>query len=319
MLPVLPKKKIEKILLERELEDLGVLKTVEKILLSKRGYVFKMPKPGTPVISLMSGGLDTTVVTAILMEEFKLRVYPVYFNREIEHSKMAIKATFFFSKIFSKAYPNLFHHPKVLSLTFPPKEISEIIFSTDSPETKIKKGSNQRRGIPFQPALYAYNSLLYTHYLKEIEKIKIRDIFGAWIPSNTDWYAYETLTSLREIMFDICSMTKDYSWQYTSLPMEKELGFFYDKDYFIRWAYERGIPLEKTRSSCRSRLPVHCGSCLLCSVRREAFKKAGVPDRTLYVNDLVGGAKDIYWNFGKKIVPKSLRRLLKKVIGIGRK
>ena len=251
--------------------------------MSKRKYVFKMPKTDPCVISLMSGGLDTTVVTAILMKEFNLQVYPIYFNRNIEHSKKTRKSVEFYTKYFLKAYPHQFHHPINIQVVIPPNEISKILFMTDSGETKIKRESQQRRGIPFQPSVYAHNAVLYAQYLQESRSTYIRNIFGGWIVQNGNWYSYETLTAIRAVMLDLCIMTKDYSWQFSSLPLEKELGFFWSKDTLITWGYENDIPLEYTWS-CIYGERAQCGNCVNCVIRRKSFLEAKVEDKTKYLS-----------------------------------
>ncbi len=286
MLSAIPDKQIIKELADRELEDLDLLKNTEEMLFKKRGYTFKMPPPKTPVISLMSGGLDTTIVTAILLEEFKLTVYPVYFDRYIENSKRAKKSVDFFSDYFKQKYSRLFKPLQKLDLKFPPPQIEEIIFLTDAGNSKVKKHSNQRRGIPFQPSLYIYNSLIYAYYLSETQNVQIKTIFGSWLKSNGLWHAYETLTALRLLMLEICIMTKNFEWQFSALPIEKELGLFYDKDFLIRWGYQHKLPLEKTWT-CFHGKPVQCGQCSTCLDRRHSFLTAKIIDKTRYAKTFI--------------------------------
>jgi 7-cyano-7-deazaguanine synthase len=63
--------------------------------------------------------------------------------------------------------------------------------------------------------------------------------------------------------------------------MDPLLSRNYGKIEMIRWSTQNGIPLEKTRSCYTSNVK-HCGICLTCSRRREAFKKALVKDKTQY-------------------------------------
>jgi len=66
---------------DKENEDLELLEILERILIRKRGYVIKIPPRGSNVVACMSGGLDSTINLAILMEEFGLKVYPFFINR----------------------------------------------------------------------------------------------------------------------------------------------------------------------------------------------------------------------------------------------
>jgi 7-cyano-7-deazaguanine synthase len=53
------------------------------------------------------------------------------------------------------------------------------------------------------------------------------------------------------------------------------------KDDVIRLGLDLGVPLELTRS-CMSPTALHCGECSKCRERRDAFRTAGVEDRTFY-------------------------------------
>ncbi|MEM2289758.1 MAG: 7-cyano-7-deazaguanine synthase [Candidatus Hadarchaeales archaeon] len=63
-----------------------------------------------------------------------------------------------------------------------------------------------------------------------------------------------------------------------------------DKDGVVRLGQELGVPWKYTYScyagagwvEAGERLPVHCGTCSNCRRRHLAFKKAGVPDPSLY-------------------------------------
>ena len=54
-------KEFKKFIKSRELEDWDAIENIEKFFLKKRGYIFKVPNPGTPVVLLVSGGIDSTV------------------------------------------------------------------------------------------------------------------------------------------------------------------------------------------------------------------------------------------------------------------
>jgi 7-cyano-7-deazaguanine synthase in queuosine biosynthesis len=99
---------------------------------------------------------------------------------------------------------------------------------------------------------------------------------------NDDPPRHSTLTAVRMLNLLLCQVMGDYNWQVIAIPLERELGNYYGKEYYVKWAYEHGIPLEKTRS-CYKDQSEHCGACYpACQNRREAFKRAEVPDATIY-------------------------------------
>ncbi|MCL4338897.1 7-cyano-7-deazaguanine synthase [Patescibacteria group bacterium] len=281
-LPRLNKKLIITILKSRKLENMKLISYVEDFFRKERGYIFKMPNQGEQVILLFSGGLDTSIVAAILMEIYKLEIYPVFTRRGHPYQHAEEKAADYFTKFFQNRYPGQFHDLIKINTSFPPTEIR---WAYEKVENKpINKNSNQLWGD------YFYSNLLVTfgaqcaYFLQIIKNFKIRTIFTAYMKSDGEGKLDMTLTTMRGIMLGVCLVTHDMNWQITSLPLEKEIGFFYDKDYFIKWATKHNIPLEKTRSSCRAKSDQHCGRCLICYIRQKSFKNAGIQDKTNYLN-----------------------------------
>ena len=56
------------------------IKIYEQLLKKKRGYISRIEK-GSPVVLLVSGGLDSMVTYARLLKDFELTIYPLYISR----------------------------------------------------------------------------------------------------------------------------------------------------------------------------------------------------------------------------------------------
>lgn len=261
--------------------DVDTIKHIEHFLMLKRGYVFKMPRPGQPVIAFMSGGLDTTVVISILLKYYGVKVYPIFVNRGLPHDLGIRKSIKYFSNYFKKKYPKLFNQPFEVKVSVPAIEFREVLSSHENDLIK----NEVRKGIPLQPSMYAIQALHYAKYLQETSGIKIRTIIGAWLPSNSKWYGYESLTALRSVMFNLCATDNDFAWQFTSLPMEKQIGFYFDKDVLVKIGNMQKLNLDKTWT-CFQGKKYQCGDCPPCGTRRDAFKNAGVRDITRYEDGL---------------------------------
>lgn len=283
-LPKLTSKQIQNILKKRKLEDFSALHQIELFFKQKRGYIFRMPNNGEPVILTLSGGLDSAILWGILLETYRLQVYPVFFRRGHKRVKREEDAVRFFSQFFREKYPDCFHAVKYLEVPMPPKEIRWKI--TEHSQEIVSTITNQRKGLPLYSGLLALNAAEYAFFLQEEKKISVRTIFSAFVSSDGESLRYETLTAMRSVMQNICILTGDMSWQYTSLALEKELGHFWDKDVLISWAAERKYPFEKM-FSCISRVnyKIHCGRCYFCKYRKSSFERAGIPDPTLYKYD----------------------------------
>lgn len=290
---------INRIIRKYNIEDVPLLNKIESIFLKKRGYVFRIPQKSEPVIALMSGGLDTAVVISMLLAKYKLEVYPLHVNRKLFHSQKAEKSVDEVSKVFLKQYTKQFHKPFKVDFPIPPVELTlpvsiindQLIFSSifgKGPKfaqnrTIDKQGHLQ--GTPFQPSMYASLSMYYSQWLYETKGIKIRTIIGACLPNNARYFQYETLTAHRIVMLNLCSQNNDFSWQYTSLPIEKELGFYFEKDKIIQYGKKYRTPMEKTWT-CWLNYKYQCGVCYLCSERRNAFYNAKVKDNSTYLNSV---------------------------------
>jgi len=275
------KRNIIKKIKSNQVNDLFTIKSIEQLIIKKRGTVFQMPKKGEAIIALMSGGLDTTTVIGMLLECYKLNVYPLFINRNLPHKSRIVESVNFFSNYFSKKYPHQYNQPFEMSLSLPPLEIKKVLLRK---ENDIQEGK-LRKGVALQPAFYAQYAVYYAKYLQETQGIKIRTVVGAWLPSNSEWYGYESITSLRSIMLNICCVDNDYAWQFTSLPMEKDLGFYFDKETLVKIGTEIHLPLEKTWT-CFQGNRTHCGNCPPCGTRSDAFLKAGITDKTKYGDGL---------------------------------
>lgn len=299
----------------RPLEDISVIQTIEKFFLNKRGYIFKMPKPGTPVILLVSGGLDSTIAWSVLMEKYKLRVYPLFLHRGLKRWIKEKEAVNFFSKFFQKKYPEYYIPPFEFSTHLPPPELEKSMFNLNSyyHPARILENLNSKNGVTEiftqsgLPFIYPIFGTSYASYLWDHENVKIRTIFNAVLPGDGTVVTSQTFTAMRATLMSICVSTANYNWQFASFPFEKELGHWIEKAEYIRLGRKLGLPLEKTWSCYRSGR-YQCGNrCLTCISRRDEFIKAGIPDKTHYESD------DFYQKLIRKLKNK-LHQTLDKII-----
>lgn len=278
----LKNKYILNLLSKRKLEDLDVISKVEKFFVEKRGYMVKIPKEGSSVILIVSGGMDSVMVWAYLMKVYKLKVYPVFFRRGQRRVKLEEAAVDYFYKFYRKKYPDYCEPVQKMNAFIPPMEIRFPI-TIASNEIKSKKG--KWMGIPmYSNILFSY-AVQYAYFLQITKKVKVRSIFSGFMATDGLVMKDETLTAMRMNNLEISILTDDFDWQVIALPLEKEIGFFYGKEEFIKWASLEGIPLEKTRS-CIMWGKLQCGDCISCRMRKYTFGLAGVEDKTVYKNAL---------------------------------
>jgi len=291
-LPKKTKREIIEILKKRKFENLQAIEAIENFFIKKRGYIFKMPKPQTPVILLLSGGLDSIIAWTLLMDIYQLKVYPLV--RIAQESgldyKKAKKIIKIFSLIFEKKYPKLFREPfffkENLAISEIEKEYTQSLKNNkENLFGLIINSGTFVKEIPDVMSSFISQSLQYQNLLKIQKKEKINTIFFGLISSDGEAVRAQTFTSLRSMMFHACNTTQDYHLQISSLAIEKELGYFLSAKELIQANKYLNLPLELTWSCQKKGSRYHCGECYNCGNRRYKFSISGVKDRTIYLSD----------------------------------
>lgn len=297
--PVFSKQKIASLLAQREFEDLELIKNIENIFFKKRGYVFKMPPPGTPVILLLSGGIDSVVLWFLLLKVYRLHVYPLTLaQKRWNFLNGQYRSITFYSKTFKSLFSDLYHRPFVVRNGSAYLHLYSLIaqlkksnaFSPSYILEKIQGNNKISMEIPGIMTLHALTALHYSDYLLAKKGLRISDFFVAVTPRDGLAIRSQTLTSIRLTLLDICIAAQDFSLQFTSLPIEKELGIFHEKGVFVSWIYKNNLNLSHTHT-CTESSVLHCGKCNVCKERKATFFNEGIKDTTFYWADL---HKNIY-------------------------
>ena len=284
------KKEFSELLKKRDLENPEIIKSVEEFLIKKRGYVVKMPPPKSPVILLVSGGIDSITTWWLLLQKYKLNVYPLFLARGGARAAKERESVKFFSLLFRKRYKNIYHEPQEYSVSIPPPELSSLIKNSKTyfhPERVFEQfdtktnNSTLMSGDVVGAYLYLYYGLLYAKQLYQSKNLKIKTTFAAVTPADGEYTTSQTLTALRTTMLSFCVITNDYQRQCMSLIFDSALGHWIGKSELIKLAKKGHIPLEKTWT-CGNAGKLQCGECALCKLRIEAFKEAGIKDKTKY-------------------------------------
>ncbi len=281
----------------RETENLDLIDNIERFFLKKRGYIVDKPKESSKVILLLSGGLDSIVAWAFLMDVCKYIVYPVV----VKHKKFNLlspefRSINYFSKYFSKTYNSKYVKPFYLTASTRPKEKQMFIGKENLSGADILNNfqlnshflQNDSNIVVFEPQnvdpyLKSFYGLIYAQYLNFRHGLDIKDIFIGINASDGLLASSQSLTSIRSTMLAMCTSTNKYDWSFSSPFFEREFGSMADKSGVIRVGHELGLPLEKTWSCYKKNNILQCGNdCISCVNRRHSFDKAKVKDETFY-------------------------------------
>ena len=231
----------------------------EKILLQKRGWISKWPKRA---VFLYSGGMDSTITIARLLEERRMEIFPLFVNRGQSNLKHERQAVQFFEKYFKIRYGALFHNLVEVAVNIPPIEI----------KNQLKEYS-AKFGYPLRNNTLQMIGVQYAVSLWWKLNQSVNSVFCAQI--DDDPFPHSKLIALRATTVMVCQSLNEWNWQITSPNIDSILEKAkIGKKEMIRWAYDHNLPLEKTRS-CYSDKETPCGVCLACRKRRQAFRDAG--------------------------------------------
>ncbi len=250
------------------------LKTIEDILLNERGYVSKSPV-NEDVVVVYSGGLDSTVMLNIVIEDWNVKVHPLYIRRGAAAEKFEEEAFDYFVDFYRQRYPENVGEAAKLDCKIPPLEFKE----------NFPKELAETVGHPLRNSTIDNLAVMYAVALNGKYGLDIHTVLtGSVGDDSTEPEA--GLLSLRAQTLNTCIQLGDWQWQITAPMTDPELGDVLYKANLIKYAAAKEIPLGKTRT-CFSDNELADGTCIGCRKRLEAFNVAGARDTIHYAN---GGA-----------------------------
>jgi 7-cyano-7-deazaguanine synthase in queuosine biosynthesis len=228
------------------------LAAIDAILRRERAYVFEIPH-GEDVVALMSGGLDSTVMADLVMDEWKCRVHPVFVRRGARAQRWEEEAFDFFCGHFG------LKKPMKIDAEVPPKAL----------KPHFSAAVQRVIGHPMRNATLQNLGVMAAVAINARDGLSIRTVFSGSVAD--DGTGPELgLLGLRVQMLSTCVHLADWTWQVTSPmtdPCARKAPLF-KRDLLAR-ARARGIPVGRTRS-CFEASKRPCGTCTGCEKRARA-------------------------------------------------
>jgi 7-cyano-7-deazaguanine synthase in queuosine biosynthesis len=245
---------------------------IESILFGERGYVSKVPEK-EDVVVLYSGGLDSTVMIDQIINEWDVRVNPLFVKRSARNEKYEEEAFDYFVGYFSNKFPGKIANPFKLTYQVPPKEFKQM----------FQKELSLTQGLPLRNSTLSNLAVMYAVALNGKYDKNVKTVLVGSVGDDTT--EPETgLLSLRVQTLNTCIQLADWKWQVTSPLTDLFISGTDEPVYkmdLIKYAVENGIPLEKTRS-CFSSYEIPDGTCIACFKRKKAFESLGLADPLKY-------------------------------------
>lgn len=249
-------------------------KKIEELLINERGFIVNVEKNDS-VVLLVSGGLDSIITMAYIVEKYDINVYPLFIKRGARAEKKELESAHYYVKFYQEKYGN-----KIKDLF--------ILNDEDIPAKQLKNDFPQERikaiGHPLRNSTLQNYAVMYATYINSKYNENIKTIFTGSVGDDTTCPELSIL-SLRSQTLNVCINLGDWNWQITSPLIDLELTpkTIYKKD-LILWAKEKKIPLNKTRT-CVSDTEIADGICNECKRRLKVFRDLGLRDEIDYLSD----------------------------------
>jgi 7-cyano-7-deazaguanine synthase in queuosine biosynthesis len=273
-LPTISQIEFSKRLKKNQLENTKLIKCIENYLAKKRGFVFKMPQKNSPVILLLSGGLDSIAVWFLLLKIYQLNVYPLFYFRKkrlINLLDPNFRAILYYSKLFKSKYKKNFHPVYSAKFLIPQRKITRqtLIAARSNPKFLLdhldptEEISLESTNLMTVMVSVAFD---YAQLLSAQHNLNINTVFSAVTASDGIAIKSQTLTSSRAAMLSVCSSLNNYQLQYTSPLIEPTLKHHINKKELFTWATKNHLDLSKTWS-CYQASFFSCQKCPGCLSR----------------------------------------------------
>jgi 7-cyano-7-deazaguanine synthase in queuosine biosynthesis len=274
--------------LKKNREDIDLIDSIETLIRKERSYIFQLPERGGNVILLLSGGMDSIIAWQILMDQYKLHVFPISIKNKVFNPQG--RAINYFSHYYKIKYPDLFHKPYIINNLRFDSGLRSKIHTANIPSSTILDNYDIMVGgsaIPIWSTsvfsvIPAYMYSLFLYYKKNIH---INTIVCGITADDGLYVPAQTLSFMRLLMFILMRFSCNKRFQFGSIYYDRSLRTYMRKRDVTLYGYHHGLPLMKTYSCDRKGI-LHCGECQSCTSRKYCFEKNHIKDGTLYMNQV---------------------------------
>lgn len=231
---------------------------LQQYIINQRDWSLRQPVK-EPIVLLLTGGLDSSVLAEICIHELESIVYPLYIRRGGTTQKKEEQAaksvvSYLQNKYGERRIKDLF----MLECTIPP--------------TSLRKGFSEDKiaqsGWPMRNTILELYAVQYASSL--IQKgVRVRTITTGSI--DDDIHPDSQPMSFLAATLAVCVNLNDWSWQVMAPYLQA--GIFPGKDSLskkdiVEWGREHNFPFHVTYSCPRGAIR-SCGTCKDCKIRKK--------------------------------------------------
>ena len=259
---------------------------LESYLSGRRGYVFRMPKAQSPVVLMLSGGMDSAIAWHTLIHTHRLMPYPLVVGRGWWDPQ--VRAVHAISSEVRQRFPEAWRPPHIVCT----KDALRSVYPSRDPRRmdpqEILEQYSTANDLLSNPRLWGgsmwhvYTAYMYAQKLRYDSRLPVDTVFTGVTADDGRFVPTQTVAFLRLMMVALMQIAQSDEFQFGSPFLEPSLRISHTKVAVTRMGIRLGVPLAHTYS-CDRKWPYHCGTCLSCQSRMFCFSENGVADPTWYV------------------------------------
>jgi 7-cyano-7-deazaguanine synthase in queuosine biosynthesis len=231
---------------------------LRRYITNQRGWSLRQPVK-EPIVLLLTGGLDSSLLAEICVHELKSMVYPLYIRRgsttqEKEEQAAKSVTTYLQSKYGGRKIKDLV----VLDCTVPPTSLRK----------SFSKNKIIQSGWPMRNTILELYAIQYAFSLDQ-KGVHIRTVATGSV--DDDIHPDSQPISFLATTLATCVNLNDWSWQVMAPYLQT--GIFPDKSSLskkdiVEWGREHSFPFHITYS-CPQGAIRPCGTCKDCKIRKK--------------------------------------------------
>jgi len=211
------------------------------------------------VILLFSGGMDSTCLFDLIIQQWGCKVIPLYFVRNAKNEQWERESITYFYNLYKEKYPDHVMDLELINIEIPSRQNKDY----------LDRDRQEIMGLPLRNHIMWSNAFTQAVYLSGKYNHTIRTVISGSVKDDGD-NPESGLFSILTYNLSMCASLGIWSYQLMAPLIDGTLSKIYTKKDLVQYAKENTIPLDKSRS-CFSSKEEPCNICTACLNKNNAF------------------------------------------------